>query len=84
MKNPRFRKFKVTADFRFFTFFFSSAGFVFVHLKALNSSIKRRKKIHSLRQTGNFAVEQMMSEMIFFLKLISYRKVNFQNISLFR
>lgn len=82
MKNPRFPKFKVTADFLSFLHFFFFSRFCFVHLKALNSSIKKKNILYAKR--GNFAVEQMMSEMIFFLKLISYRKVNFQNISLFR
>ena len=44
-----------------------------------------KKKYILYAKRGNFAVEQMMSgNDFFFLKLISYRKVNFQNISLFR
>lgn len=65
MKNPRFPKFKVTADFLSFLHFFFFSRFWFAHLKALNSSIKKKKNILYAKR-GNFAVEQMMSEMIFF------------------
>lgn len=65
MKNPRFPKFKVTADFLSFLHFFflqpflvcSFKGFKFIYLKKKNILYAKR---------GNFAVEQMMSEMIFF------------------
>lgn len=83
MKNSRFPKFKVTANFLFFTFLFLQP-FLFSSFKGFKFMYEKKKYILYAKR-GNFAVEQMMSgNDFFFLKLISYRKVNFQNISLFR
>ena len=66
MQDEKFQVNKIQSNSRFslFYIFVSSAVFVFVHLKALNSCMKKKYILYAKR--GNFAVEQMMSGNDFF------------------